>query len=81
VTAPAVAFQPSVPRTAGLCSRKWDLTFISLSVVLAGAPYAAYLGLSALQPVLQPIAGHSGADLDTACLDHVLFMRPQLVEG
>jgi len=39
-----------------LRSRNWDLTWISLSVVLVAAPYLAYLGLMGLQSVIGPLA-------------------------
>ena len=39
-----------------LRSRSWDLTWISLSVILVAAPYLAYLGLMGLQSVIGPLA-------------------------
>jgi len=39
-----------------LRSRNWDLTWISLSVVLVAAPYLAYLVLMGLQSVIGPLA-------------------------
>ena len=47
-----------------LHSRDWDLTFISLSVVLVTVPYLTYLGLLELHPVLQPIATALGTTVD-----------------
>ncbi len=57
--------QPNTPRAAWLWSRNWDLIFISLSVVLVAMPYLAYLGLLALEPVLQPIAARFGASVES----------------
>lgn len=39
-----------------LHSRNWDLTFITLSVVLVTVPYLSYLGLLRLEPLLLPMA-------------------------
>jgi hypothetical protein len=44
-----------------LRSRSWDLTWISLSVVLVAAPYLAYLALLGLQSVIRPLADSFGA--------------------
>lgn len=44
-----------------LRSRNWDLTWISLSVVLVAAPYLAYLALLGLQSAIQPLAESFGA--------------------
>jgi hypothetical protein len=50
---------------AWLHSREWDLAFISLSVVLVAVPYLAYLALTGVGPVLQPLAGAFGASGDS----------------
>lgn len=47
-----------------LHSRDWDLTFISLSVVLVTVPYLAYVGLLELQPALNPLAARLGTTVD-----------------
>lgn len=47
-----------------LHSRNWDLTFISLSVVLVTIPYLTYLGLLELDPLLLPIAERLGTTVD-----------------
>ncbi|NDJ34814.1 MAG: hypothetical protein GYB64_09105 [Chloroflexi bacterium] len=65
VTTPAVRTRASESGT-WLHSRNWDLTFITLSVVLVAVPYLAYLGLLALQPAMAPMAdwfGTTPADL------------------
>jgi hypothetical protein len=50
-----------------LHSRDWDLTFISLSVVLVAAPYLIYLGLlhPGLDSLLSPVATGLGASMDS----------------
>ena len=50
---------------AWLHTRDWDLTFISLSVVLVALPYLTYLALLELQPLLGPLAGSFGATADS----------------
>ncbi len=47
-----------------LHSRYWDLTFISLSVVLVVVPYLSYVGLTQLQPLLGPMAENFGTTVD-----------------
>lgn len=47
-----------------LHSRDWDLTFISLSVIMVTIPYLTYLGLLELQPLLSPLAGTLGTTVD-----------------
>jgi hypothetical protein len=59
----------TIPTDAGaglpwLRSRRWDLLFVSLSVVLVAAPYAIYLLLLNLGTGLQPLAGALGADVE-----------------
>jgi hypothetical protein len=48
-----------------LRSRNWDLTFITLSVILVAAPYLAYLGLLRLDVLLGPLANQMGASVDS----------------
>ncbi len=48
-----------------LHSRDWDLTFISLSVVLVATPYLVYLGLMQLPGLLVPAAAMFGASPDS----------------
>jgi len=51
--------------TRWLRSRRWDLTFITLSVILVAVPYGSYLLLLKLSPVLQPLANFIGADAES----------------
>ncbi|HLC04884.1 MAG TPA: hypothetical protein VJK02_17760 [Anaerolineales bacterium] len=48
-----------------LHSRSWDLTFVSLSVVLVATPYLAYLGLLRLAPALAGLADAFGANVES----------------
>lgn len=48
-----------------LYSRDWDLTFITLSVVLVAMPYLVYLGLLQLNILIQPLANLLNADPDS----------------
>jgi hypothetical protein len=48
-----------------LRNRRWDLTFITLSVILVTVPYGAYILLLKLGPVLKPMANLIGADIDS----------------
>ncbi len=56
VAAPAIQ-----RRQFWLRDRSWDLTWISLSVVLVAAPYVAYLVIVGLQSVTAPLAETFGA--------------------
>mgnify|MGYP000172316345 CR=1 FL=1 len=64
VSTPAIRAQVSAEPN-WLHSRDWDLTFISLSVVLVAAPYLIYLGLLQLEALLAPAASLLGASMDS----------------
>ncbi|HZD55925.1 MAG TPA: hypothetical protein VE136_04340 [Anaerolineales bacterium] len=64
-----------------LRSRDWDLTWISLSVVLVAAPYLAYLGLLNLETIVQPLAGYFGASPDSLARNLVNAVVALLVGG
>ncbi len=66
---------------AWLHSRDWDLTFISLSVVLVTIPYLTYLGLLELQPLLQPIASTLGTTADDLARNIINGVVALLVGG
>ena len=62
--------QASTSQTPGvqahwLRDRRWDLTFITLSVFLVTVPYLSYLLLTNLGPLLKPVAGLIGADVES----------------
>ena len=67
MTVMATAAPATTPRAGGgwLRNQRWDLTFITLSVILVAVPYGAYLLLLKLSPVLSPIANLIGADMDS----------------
>lgn len=64
-----------------LRSREWDLTWITISVVLVTMPYLAYLGLLNLQPVIQPLADLFGASVDSIGRNLVNAVVALLVGG
>jgi hypothetical protein len=64
-----------------LHSRGWDLTYISLSVVLVAAPYLVYLGLMRLPSLVQPVAQAFGATPDSLARNLVNAVVALLVGG
>ncbi len=64
-----------------LRSRRWDLFFISLSVLLVAAPYAAYLLLLKLGPVVQPAANLLGTNVDNFSRNLVNYSVALLIGG
>ncbi len=63
VSTPALRAGAGVNR-AWLRSRDWDLTFITMSVVLVVTPYLTYLGLTQLETLLGPLASTLGTTVD-----------------
>jgi hypothetical protein len=68
-------------QTPWLRSRRWDLFFISLSVILVAMPYTAYLILINLGHSIKPIADLMGADVDGFSRNLVNFTVAFLVGG
>jgi hypothetical protein len=64
-----------------LRNRQWDLTWITLSVVLVATPYLGYLGILSLGGVLQPVAGFFGASVDSLARNLVNAVVSLLVGG
>lgn len=64
-----------------LRSRDWDLTWISLSVVLVATPYLAYLGLINFEAAIQPVADYFGASVDSLSRNIVNAVVALLVGG
>jgi hypothetical protein len=64
-----------------LHSRDWDLTFISLSVILVTVPYLFYLGLLEFQPTLHPIAAQLGTTVDDLSRNIINAVVALLVGG
>lgn len=60
----SAAYQQETEQQGWLHSRDWDLTFISLSVILVMVPYLVYLGLLELSPALSPVANSLGTTVD-----------------
>jgi hypothetical protein len=48
-----------------LRNRNWDLTWITLSVVLVATPYLAYLGILSVQSIVRPLADLMGASVES----------------
>ncbi|MEX0789095.1 MAG: hypothetical protein WD906_08090 [Anaerolineales bacterium] len=66
MTAPAMALRSAARAEPGwLWNRRWDLTWISLSVVLVTVPYLLYLALLEIQPILQPLVRSFGGDVES----------------
>jgi hypothetical protein len=80
VTASTVGVRTQQNR-AWLYSRDWDLTFITLSVVLVTMPYLFYLALLELETVLGPVAGSLHTTVDDLSRNIVNGMVALLVGG
>lgn len=64
-----------------LRDKRWDLTYITLSVVLVAVPYLAYLGLLRFEQVIQPLAETFGANVDSMSRNLVNAVVALLVGG
>lgn len=64
-----------------LHNRQWDLTWITLSVILVATPYLAYLAILSLQSSIQPLAGLFGADVDSMARNSVNALVALVVGG
>jgi hypothetical protein len=64
-----------------LRSRNWDLTFITLSVVLVAVPYLAYLALLNVEALTAPLAKLMGANVDSISRNLVNAVVALLVGG
>ena len=73
--------QPDVKRSFWLRSRRWDLTFISLSVVLVTVPYLGYLALLNFEALTAPLADLMGANADSISRNLVNAVVALLVGG
>ena len=62
-TAPALNREAEAA-TPWLHSRNWDLTFITLNVLLVTVPYLSYIALLQMERLLGPIATTFGTDID-----------------
>jgi hypothetical protein len=64
-----------------LWNRRWDLAFISLSVVMVAIPYLTYLGLLSLEASLAPLAARLGTSIDDLSRNLINGMVALLVGG
>jgi hypothetical protein len=75
----------TIPRArseaAWLRSQGWDLTWISLSVILVAVPYLAYLAFLNLESLLAPAAGAFGASVESLARNFVNGAVALLVGG
>jgi hypothetical protein len=74
-------FAGPVIRTDWLASRKWDLTWITLSVVLVATPYLAYIGILRLETILQPVSNLFGTTVDSLARNLINAVVAFLVGG
>jgi hypothetical protein len=81
MTVAAMGMDQSVGKQVWLRSRRWDLTFITLSVVLVTVPYLAYLGLLNLRAITGPLASMMGASPDSISRNLVNGVVALLVGG
>jgi hypothetical protein len=68
-------------RSPWLHSRRWDLVFITASVILVAAPYSIYLGMLKLEPLFQPIASALGTDVSGLSRNLVNYTVALLIGG
>ena len=82
MTATAAPLESS-PSSVGswIHDRKWDLTFISLSVVLVAVPYLVYLIGTNISTITQPIADMFGTTVDSVSRNFVNAAVALLVGG
>ena len=75
----------SVPAQSGgglwLKDRRWDLTFISLSILLVASPYLIYLGMLQLPRLVTPLAAAAGTTPDDLSRNAVNLLVALLVGG
>lgn len=76
---------PALQRTTverwWLHSRDWDLTFISLSVVLVATPYLVYLGLLQINVIIEPLARMFDASADSVSRNLVNTIVALIIGG
>jgi len=64
-----------------LWNRRWDLVFISMSVIMVGIPYFTYLGLLSVETSLAPFAARLGTSVDDLSRNVINGMVALLVGG
>lgn len=83
MAATAVAAAPASAGVRGfwLKDRRWDLTFISLSIILVATPYLLYLAILQLPRLAAPLAGVLGTTPDDLSRNAVNLIVALLVGG
>jgi hypothetical protein len=83
MTAAAVAAAPVSLPAGGLWlkDRRWDLTFISLSILLVASPYLLYLAILQLPRLVTPLAAMAGTTPDDLSRNAVNLLVALLVGG
>jgi hypothetical protein len=81
MTIAEIGLDQRMPSSFWLRSRNWDLTFITLSVVLVTVPYLAYLALLNIQSLTAPLANMMGASVDSISRNLVNAVVALLVGG
>ena len=77
----ATSINADVRKGFWLRSRNWDLTFITLSVVLVTVPYLAYLALLNVETLMAPLANLMETDVDSISRNLVNAVVALLVGG
>jgi hypothetical protein len=81
MSASASIYRTPVIESNWLASQKWDLTWITLSVVLVAAPYLAYMGILRLESILQPVSSLFGTTVDSLARNLINAVVAFLVGG
>jgi hypothetical protein len=81
MSASASIYRAPAIETDWLASRKWDLTWITLSVVLVATPYLAYIGILKLETVLQPVSSLFGTTIQSLARNLINAVVAFLVGG
>ncbi len=83
MAATAIAAAPAGPGMRGfwLKDRRWDLTFISLSIILVATPYLFYLMILQLPGVFAPLAASFGTTPDDLARNAINLIVALLVGG
>src|SRR3990172_9175490 len=82
MTATSVAGPMRLPGNGlWLKDRRWDLTFISLSILLVATPYLIYLAMLQLPRLIGPLAAAAGTTPDDLSRNGVNLLVALLVGG
>ncbi len=81
MSASAVTYNQPAIELSWLRSRKWDLTWITVSVLLVATPYLAYLFILKLDIILQPVTVFFGTTTDDLARNLINAVVAFLVGG